>query len=212
VKVEHVLAHAALWPELAAAGCRFVVSAFESVNDDVLAHLDKGHTAADAARAVHLLRDAGIEVRPSFMPFTPWTTADDVRALLAFVADHDLVENVDPVQYTIRLLIPRGSLVLQLDDVAARVGPYDAARGTYEWSAPDPALDALQARLADLVEEHVARGTPIPEVYAAVCAAAGAAVPDPLPPLRGRPRLSEPWFCCAEPTAQQITLTTNAAR
>ncbi|HZP27787.1 MAG TPA: CUAEP/CCAEP-tail radical SAM protein [Acidimicrobiia bacterium] len=212
VKVEHVLAHAEVWPELAEAGCRFVVSAFESVNDEILDRLDKGHTAADAARAVAVLRTAGIEVRPSFMPFTPWTTGDDVRALLRFVAEHDLVENVDPVQYTIRLLIPRGSLVLRLPEVAALVGPYDAVRGTYEWAAPDPALDALHARLAELVEEHVALGTPIPEVYASVCAAAGAPVPDPLPVMQGRPRLSEPWFCCAEPTAQQITLTTNAAR
>jgi hypothetical protein len=146
------------------------------------------------------------------MPFTPWTTGDDVRELLAFVAAHDLVENVDPVQYTIRLLVPRGSLVLDLPDVAALVGPYDSERGTYEWAAPDPAVDELQARLAALVEQHVALGTPIPGVYAAVCAAAGAPVPDPLPSLRGRPRLSEPWFCCAEPTAQQITLTTSAAR
>jgi radical SAM superfamily enzyme YgiQ (UPF0313 family) len=212
VKVEHVLAHAEIWPELAASGCRFVVSAFESVDDDILARLDKGHTTADAARAVELLRENGIEVRPSFMPFTPWTTLEDVRALLAFVAEHDLVENVDPVQYTIRLLIPQGSLVLELPDVASMVGPYDPARGSYEWAAPDPVLDDLQARLAAIVEEHVGLGTPLPETYAAVCRAAGAPVPDPLPVLRGRPRLSEPWFCCAEPTAQQITLTTTATR
>ena len=212
VKVEHVLRHADLWPEFSAAGCRFVVSAFESVNDDILGRLDKGHTTADASRAVEVLRGAGIEVRPSFLPFTPWTTHHDVRALLEFVADHDLVENVDPIQYTIRLLIPRGSLVLRLPDVAALVGPYDDERGTYEWASADPALDALQRRLAAIVEAQVELGTPIPEVYAAVCGAAGAPVPDPLPPVRGRPRLSEPWFCCAEPTAQQITLTTNAGR
>ena len=212
MKVEHVLRHAALWPEFSAAGCRFVVSAFESVNDDILGRLDKGHTTADASRAVEVLRGAGIEVRPSFLPFTPWTTHHDVRALLEFVADHDLVENVDPIQYTIRLLIPRGSLVLRLPDVAALVGPYDDERGTYEWASADPALDALQRRLAAIVEAQVELGTPIPEVYAAVCGAAGAPVPDPLPPVLGRPRLSEPWFCCAEPTAQQITLTTNAGR
>jgi radical SAM superfamily enzyme YgiQ (UPF0313 family) len=194
VKVEHVLTHAEIWPELAASGCRFVVSAFEAVDDDILARLDKGHTTAGAARAVALLRESGIEVRPSFMPFTPWTTLEGVRALLAFVAEHDLVENVDPVQYTIRLLIPRGSLVLELADVAAMVGPFDATRGSYEWAAPDPALDELQARLATIVEEHVALGTPVPETYAAVCTAAGAPVPDPLPALVGRPRLSEPWF------------------
>ena len=50
VKVEHVLRHADVWPELAAAGCVFVVSAFESVDDAILDRLDKGHTAADAAR------------------------------------------------------------------------------------------------------------------------------------------------------------------
>ena len=107
VKVEHVLRHADLWPELAEAGCIFVVSAFESVNDAILERLDKGHTASDAARAVTLLRTHGIDVRPSFLPFTPWTTHDDVIALLDFVHEQDLVGSVDPVQYTIRLLLPR---------------------------------------------------------------------------------------------------------
>src|SRR4051794_25322807 len=40
VKVEHVLRHADLWPELAGLGCVFVVSAFESVNDTILERLD----------------------------------------------------------------------------------------------------------------------------------------------------------------------------
>jgi radical SAM superfamily enzyme YgiQ (UPF0313 family) len=212
VKVEHVLAHADVWPEFAASGCLFVVSAFETVDDDTLAKLDKGHTSADAARAVEILRAQGIEVRPSFMPFTPWTTLADVHALLAFVAAHDLVENVDPVQYTIRLLIPQGSLVLGLAELAPHLGRYDDTRGTYEWTAADPALDALQERLATLVEEHVAAGTPTRETYGAICAAAGFVPPADLPAPRDRPRLSEPWFCCAEPTAQQFTVTTNAGR
>ena len=96
-----------LWPEFAASGCVFVVSAFESVDDAVLERLDKGHTAADAARAVTILRDAGIEVRPSWLPFTPWTTRDDLVALLDFVHDHDLVGSIDPVQYSVRLLAAR---------------------------------------------------------------------------------------------------------
>src|SRR5262249_7048084 len=146
VKVEHILRHADVWQELADAGCLFVVSAFESVNDDTLALLDKGHTAADAARAVALLRTHGIEIRPSWLPVTPWATMDDVRSILEFVAAHDLVGNVDPVQYTIRLLLPEGSLLLpHLDDL----GPWDADRLTYTWRS---ALDPLQARLAALVE------------------------------------------------------------
>ena len=98
VKVEHVLRHETVWREFADAGCLFVVSAFESVDDAVLVRLDKGHTTVDAASAVAILRGAGIEVRPSWLPFTPWTTRDDVVSMLDFVYEHDLVGSVDPVQ------------------------------------------------------------------------------------------------------------------
>ena len=112
-KVEHVLEHARLWEEMAASGCLFVVCALESVNDEILVRLEKGHTTAEAVQALDLLREHGIETRPSFMPFTPWTTPRDVLEIVEFVAAHDLVANVDPVQYTIRLLVPEGSLLLE---------------------------------------------------------------------------------------------------
>ena len=48
-KVELVLRHAGVWEELAAAGCLFVTSAVECVNDEILERLDKGHTTAEAA-------------------------------------------------------------------------------------------------------------------------------------------------------------------
>jgi hypothetical protein len=193
VKVQHVLRHRDAWPELAAAGCVFVVSAFESVNDAILARLDKHHTAADAAEAVTVLRDAGIEVRPSWLPFTPWSTRDDVEDIVEFVAVHDLVPNVDPIQYTIRLLLPRGALLLdQLPPLA-----WDATRLSYRWTS---SLDPLQERLAALVAD----GGGYADVRAALGldpAAATSSRPD------GRPRLTEPWFCCAEPTDRQLEAT-----
>src|SRR5947207_808911 len=140
-KVEHILRHADLWPEMAAAGCLFVVSAFETVNDETLALLDKGHTTADAAAAVALLRRHGIEIRPSFLPFTPWTSLDDVADLVDFVAALDLVPNVDPVQYAIRLLVPQGSLLEPIMAEQGRLGSYDAERLTWSWAAQDPAVD-----------------------------------------------------------------------
>jgi radical SAM superfamily enzyme YgiQ (UPF0313 family) len=196
VKVEHILAHADAWPELADSGCLFVVSAFESTNDAVLERLDKGHRAADESRAVELLRAHGIEIRPTWLPFTPWTTLTDVRELLRFVIDHDLVGNVDPVQYTIRLLIPKGSLLLDLPEVRERIGVFDEVRGTYSWRAADPALDDLQVALRALVEGQTATGASIPEVFAAVCEACGVD-PGGIPTgaTEGRPRLTEPWFC-----------------
>lgn len=195
VKVEHILRHADVWEELAASGCIFVVSAFESVNDTTLELLDKGHTAAEAGQAVDLLRRHGIEIRPSWLPFTPWATLDDVRAILEFVAVHGLVGNVDPVQYTIRLLIPEGSLLLgQLDGL----GPWDEERLTYLWDSP---LDAVQARFAALVE--AAGDAPIPVVYDVLRAEVGLA-PLGLTSVTESPRLDEPWFCCAEPTELQL--------
>jgi hypothetical protein len=210
VKVEHILRHADLWPDFAAAGCLFVVSAFESVDDATLALLDKGHTTADAADAVSLLRRHGIEIRPSFLPFTPWTTLDHVADLVDFVAALDLVPNVDPVQYTIRLLVPEGSLLEPVLAGGERLGPYDAERLTWTWSSADPAVDELQTRLAAIVEGAQTAGESIGQIYGRVRAAVhtaagrhpvGDAVSDLAPALsgcatgEGRPRLTEPWFC-----------------
>ncbi len=195
VKVEHILRHADVWAEMADAGCLFVVSAFESVNDATLELLDKGHTAADAARAVDLLRGHGIAIRPSWLPFTPWATLDDVRAILEFVAAHGLVGNVDPVQYTIRLLVPEGSLLLGHVD---GLGPWDPSRLTYPWTSP---LDDLQERFAALVEG--AGDAPVAEVYDALRVEAGLA-PLGMTSVAEAPRLDEPWFCCAEPTDLQL--------
>lgn len=219
VKVEHVLAHPDIWPELAAAGCLFAVSAFESASDDVLVRLDKGHSVGDEAEAVRVLRRSGIEPRPSLLPFTPWTGAADVMALLDLVARCDLVGNVDPVQYAIRLLVPPGSLLLDGDALHGRLGRYDAEHLGWQWRSPDPALDELQERLSALAEAAGAASWDPEVVYDDVRRAAvtvlglppGAlAPPPPDPALRSslapeaRPRLSEAWFCCAEPTRTQL--------
>ena len=205
VKVEHVLRHDDIWAEFAESGCLFVVSAFESVDDTTLAHLDKGHTVADMARSVRILREHGIVVRPSWMPFTPWTTLTHVQELLDFVAENDLVGNVDPVHYTIRLLLPRGSLLLDHPDLAASLNSYDDTRGSYQWRAADPAIDELQLQLATLVEKRAAADDPISVVYDAVREACGLA-PLGLDPNAADavPRLTESWFCCAEPTTVQL--------
>ena len=205
-KVEHILRHESIWGEMANAGCLFVVSAFETVDDSILERLDKGHTTADAARVVTLLREHGTEIRPSFVPFTPWTTLDGVRDILDFVADHDLIGNVDPVQYTIRLLLPEGSLLLDHPEIEAHLGPYDPELLTYTWIAADRKTDRLQARLAALVGQSVAAGEPIATMFSRVRAAAYEAAgradgpsrrPEPVPcgSVEARPRLTEPWFC-----------------
>jgi len=197
-----------------------VVSAFESVDDTTLRILDKGHTAADASSAVMLLRRHGIEIRPSWLPFTPWTTAAEFVAMLDFVVAHDLVANVDAVQYTIRLLLPEGSLLLSAPEVVPRLRHYDPARLSWVWTAEESGLDDLQRELAALVESAAGAGVPdaagqtfseIDRRGRAYSPGRGprAAIAGPgraslsVGPPGPRPRLSEPWFCCSEPTMTQ---------
>ena len=203
-KVEHVLERAEIWEEMAACGCLFVICALESVNDEILVRLDKGHTTAEAVRALSLLREHGIETRPSFMPFTPWTTPRDVLEIVDFVAAHDLVANVDPVQYTIRLLVPEGSLLLERADLREHLGPYEPERLSYPWRSADPAADELQGRLSALVQQSAAAQDPAGLTFTGIRAAVREAAGEPNVPgpeaiamgsTEGRPRLTEPWFC-----------------
>ena len=189
-KVEHVLEHAWVWPRLAAAGCLFVVSAVECLNDDILRRLDKGHTAAQASEAVALLREHGIETRPSLMPFTPWTTVQDVCDIFDWVVENDLIGNVDPVQYTIRLLVPEGSLLLsEMDGLAGR---YDADALSYTWTSE---LDGLQQRMAAIAEAG-ADDPPANVFYRLRSEAFGGDEPQiDVGSVEGRPRMTEPWFC-----------------
>ena len=205
-KVEHILEHRQVWRELSEYGCLFVISAFESLNAEILTYLDKGHTADEAAQAVALLREHGIEIRPSWLPFTPWATPQDILEILDFVIANEMVGNVDPIQYTIRLLVPKGSLLLDRPEITPHLQDYDRDRLTYDWQAGDPQLDRLHAELAEIVEADVAAEvdsvSTFRTLYRAVADAAGRHSADPadLGDVEPRPRLTEAWFCCAEPT------------
>jgi hypothetical protein len=127
-----------------------------------------------------------------------------VLEIVEFVAAHDLVANVDPVQYTIRLLVPEGSLLLAREDLREHLGPYDAERLSYPWRSADPAADRLQGRLSALVQQSAAAQEPTGLTFARIRAAVreangetGGPEPHAIPmgSTEGRPRLTEPWFC-----------------
>jgi radical SAM superfamily enzyme YgiQ (UPF0313 family) len=198
-KIEHLLKHRDLLPEMARLGCLFVVSAVESIDDRVLAILDKGHTRADVETVLDLTRSAGIALRPSFVPFTPWTGLREYRELLSFVEAHDLVDHLDPVQLAIRLLLPPGSLLLDHPEMRPHLGALEAERFTYEWCHPDPRMDRLQEDLSALVERAALDGEDARLTFARIVARASERPLPPRPPVlqdKGRPpRLTEPWFC-----------------
>jgi radical SAM superfamily enzyme YgiQ (UPF0313 family) len=203
-KIEHLVTHADLIPDLAGWGCAFIVSAAESLSDTVLARLAKGHTRADIVSALEITRRAGVTLRPTFVAFTPWTTLSDYLELLDFVGDGELVDDVDPVQYTLRLLVPPGSLLERDPAMREHMGELDRTALTWRWSHPDPRMDRLQAQVADLVEEAATRGEAAAATHERVRHAAESLAgrieptarrPAPLRPRRRSPRLTEPWFC-----------------
>jgi hypothetical protein len=130
--------------------------------------------------------------------------------LLRVLRDEDLAENVAPIQLGIRLLIPEGSRLLELDEVRQTVGAFDAESLIYPWNNGDARLDVLsetvQAIAADAVQKKQTRSATFKRIWIAAHVAAGLGPPDlQLPPsARAVPFLSEPWYCCAEPTRDQF--------
>ena len=202
-RIEHILQQREIMPEFGALGCVFAVSAVESVSELVLRNIDKGHTKDDVVEALKILDGSGIAMRPSLLPFTPWTTLEDYLELLTFIEEHDLIENVDPVHLSIRLLVPPGSALLDRPETADWLGPLDESAFTYRWTHADPRVDALQRAVAAVVEHaQVEERDPV-ETFEQVKLLTRAMVGGLLPELRLKPksrhqpppRLTESWFC-----------------
>lgn len=210
IKIQHLIDHAQMLPELKSTGCLFITAAVESVDDRVLERLAKNHTNADFARAVALCRAAGIALAPTFVAFTPWTTLEGYIALLKRLLELDLVENVPPIQLAIRLLIPQGSLLLELPGFQAHIGEFDSRLLGFPWANPDPRVDRLQLAVQQQVAKGEAENMSRHDIFTSIWKLAHQALGVKPPELADSgpgmpiPRLSEPWYCCAEPTHQQL--------
>jgi radical SAM superfamily enzyme YgiQ (UPF0313 family) len=200
IKIEHLLKHRELLPVLAETGCLFITSAVESIDDEVLTRLEKGHTRADFVDAVARCRDAGLVLVPTFVAFTPWTTLDGYCELLATIRSLDLVEHVAPIQWAIRLLVTEGSRLLELADVAAQLEPFDPKTLTYPWRHHDPRVDRLQQNVMRLVGVRMtgSRSAVFEEVSSLATAGEGVLPSKPRRAAIERatiPYLNEPWYC-----------------
>ena len=206
IKIEHLRKYEEHLPTLRDTGCLFVISAVESVDDAVLDFLGKGHTREDFQHVVKSFRELGMTLHPTFVPFTPWTTLDGYLDLLGVLHEQALIENVAPIQLGIRLLIPEGSRMLELEDVRRMIGPFDPQSLAYPWKNADPCLDALSKTVQEIAAGAERRKESRPATFERIWIAAHAApaiaaarVSQP-----GVPYLSEPWYCCAEPTPEQL--------
>jgi len=202
-KVEHLLRHRDLLPELRELGLSFVVTAVESLSDVVLSRLAKGHTSDDVERLFDLMQATSITLRPSFVSFTPWTTLEDYREVLRFIERRGIIDWIDPIQLAIRLLIPPGSLLLELSDVRELIGPIQPETFTHPWRHPDVAMDALHQAVSERIEADAKADADVTRTFSVLWELAKVEG-QPQWTRRDSARLSESWFCCAEPTRDQF--------
>jgi radical SAM superfamily enzyme YgiQ (UPF0313 family) len=216
IKIEHLRKQEQHLVRLRDTGCLFVISAVESVDDGILERLEKGHTREDFLYVVRKFRELGMTLHPTFVPFAPWTTMEGYLDLLRVLAAEELIENVAPIQLGIRLLIPEGSRLLELEDVRQTVGAFDAESLVYPWGNADARVDLLSATLqsiaADADRKKESRAAAFARIWEAAHAAAGQVAPElRVREARAVPFLSEPWYCCAEPTRDQLVAIGGAA-
>jgi hypothetical protein len=183
----------------------------ESVDDTVLEFLDKGHTREDFLHVVETFRGLGMTLHPTFVPFTPWTTLEGYLDLLNVLQRQALIENVAPIQLGIRLLIPEGSRMLELEEVREMIGPFDPKLLAYPWKNVDSQVDALSETVQEIAaaaeRQKESRPATFERIWQATHAAAGVPAPSIAATRHSEikvPYLSEPWYCCAEPTHDQL--------
>ena len=204
IKIEHLLRHAEHLTTLRQTGCLMVTSAVESVRDDVLRLLDKGHTRQDFLQALALCRQVGLCFNPTFVAFMPWISLADYIDLLTVIAVQGLVEQVAPIQLAMRLLIPDGSKLLHLPEMCPSLREFDADVLSYRWEHPDVQMDGLCAEALQLVQSGAVESASRDKIFERLWRAAhkAARIPAPpvpapvVPPARGPiPYLDEPWYC-----------------
>ncbi len=207
IKIEHLLKHRDYLPLLRATGCLFVTTAVEAVDDAILEIFDKRHTFAEFKTVVALFRQVGLTLNPTFVSFTPWTSRQGYRRFLAAINELELIDNIAPIQYAIRLLIPAESKLLELLQVQQLVGSFDETALSYPWVHPDPAMDRLYSEVRRVVQaaqsQHASRQAVWDSVWALATAGeapvryeqqayAGTVSGVRRAPI---PYLSEPWYC-----------------
>jgi hypothetical protein len=135
---------------------------------------------------------------PTFIPFTPWTTTEGYCNLLRVIAELDLIDNVAPVQLSLRLLVPSNSRLLELADIQAVLTGFDAASLSHRWKHPDSRVDELARKVMEIVHDGTKQRLPRRQVFEAIWNAVqqrGFHEPLGLTPRTIIPYMEEPWFC-----------------
>ncbi len=213
IKIEHIVKYKKLMRQFKESGLILVQSAFETMDDEVLDLLEKGHNADEAKKAIDFAKSIDLSLRPSWIPFSPWTTYQSIADIVNFSIQYDVLSESDPIQWTIKLLVPKGSLLLANAKLAPIFRDYDEERFTFCYDYIHPELDHLQQYLARFMENSQSCEDSLATLkglYLIIKEHLGTYSNSTLIDFpsgvisNNNPRRSESWFCCAEPTAIQL--------
>jgi hopanoid C-3 methylase len=140
-RVDHILDYPELLRELAGLGLRRITSALEFPSDRILRIFDKGIDVADMRRAIAAADALGVELYPTFIPFTPWVSHEELLTFENFLVETGLARVADPTVLQTRLLLFKGSPLLSspwMEDVET------VDRGLWlDWRHSDPRVEEL---------------------------------------------------------------------
>ena len=207
IKVEHIIKYKKYFKELSSLNMVFVISAFETTNDLVLSILEKNHTSHDLNNSIEISQDFGIDIRPTWMPFSPWTELKDLSNIVKLIEKYELRETVDPIQLTIKLLIPKHSLIIKKPEINKYLGNYEKNSLSFKWKYENNDVEKLQSSLFDFIlnnselDDH--------KQYLGMVNIIEKCTDTKLLTnssydFKNVPKLSETWFCCAEPSKIQL--------
>lgn len=207
IKVEHILKYEKYFTELSKMNMLFVISAFETTNDFILNILQKNHSSYDIEKATEISLLNNMDIRPTWMPFTPWTEIKDLHNIVSFIEKYQLRETVDPIQLTIKLLIPKKSLILTKPEIRKYIGVYDQESFSYLWSYKNPQVGELQETLFEYILQSydTDENTQYKDMVTLIEEFSNVKLLSTNGyDYKQTPKLSESWFCCSEPNQIQI--------
>jgi len=142
-RVDHILDYGAELEHLVALGLKQVTSALEFPSDRILRIFDKNITVTDMKACIVRARELGFELKPTFIPFTPWIEYEELLGFEDFLDETDLARVTDPTALQTRLFLFKGSPLLA-SPWMADVETID--RGFYvDWRHADPRVENLWA-------------------------------------------------------------------
>ncbi len=110
--------------ELLRFGCTRVELGIQSVYDDVVAHIHRGHTIADTIQSIRELKDLGFKITGHYMPGLPLTSRErDIAGLQELFSNPDFRPDMLKVY---PCMVSRGT-ALYADFVSGKFVPIDAA-------------------------------------------------------------------------------------